>query len=79
MSDEEKRVLEYGDDRPQIIRAKLLRLMFVLIAAKIVLVAVNFFLMFSDAAAWLKYSGAGLQVMLTVAFLVVLMRITTVR
>ncbi|MEL7238979.1 MAG: hypothetical protein AAGK78_08955 [Planctomycetota bacterium] len=71
--------LEYADDRPRRLRGQLLKLMFVLIAAKIVMVLLNLILMFSDVPTWLQVAGAGVQVALTLAFLAVLFKLVSVR
>lgn len=71
--------LHYADDRPQRLRAQLLKLMFVIIAAKVVMVLLNLILMFNDVPTWLKFAGAGVQVALTIVFLAVLLKIVSVR
>lgn len=76
---DDRQTLEYADDRPRRLRGQLLKLMFVVIAAKIVMVLLNLILMFSDVPTWLKFAGAGVQFALTLVFLAVLFKLVSVR
>ena len=70
--------LDYDPDAPQHdARARLLRALWVVIALKVVLVVANTAGAFSGVADWLRFLGIGLQVSLTVIFLVLIFRLTT--
>ena len=69
--------LDYDPNDPAPRRNKLLRTMFVVIAAKVALVVVNVLMAFADIHPLPRLLGVGAQLVLTVVFLVVLMRLTT--
>ncbi|MEM7808419.1 MAG: hypothetical protein AAF561_09935 [Planctomycetota bacterium] len=60
-------------------RRKMMRLVWAIIVAKVLLVIANTFGAFSDAPAILKLAGVGMQISLTVVFLLLLLKLTARR
>lgn len=71
--------LDYADDRARQSRRKWTRYLFAIIVAKVVMVIVNVTLLLTPVWPGLRMIGIGVQVGLTMVFLVVLMRLATQR
>ena len=78
MTDDSKPTLDYADDPASLRRRKIVRQLAAVIVLKLVMVAVNIGMAFSDIGTTPRLIGIGIQVGLTGVFLVLLFKLISV-